>query len=850
MSGDLDDARPPADPRQAVAAQWIQRLATWLPEQGPLSVFVHTNPMEVMQSHHFHAVCEAATRIRGARTTLTESRYRELLADRQIRPEDVASARKRLAELELRPVDLLPPPAPSTLLLSRVRPEMASEVGEMVDAFLLRLLPAFLDRGSATWPMPNRDRGLIATVRWLANTPLGVPEPWLRGLATRLPVGASALSIIVACLEERGDAETGWPHLLHEAAFALPGYAGMVNRLEHVASERPAGVAVSLTEYLAVRLVVEALALGDVARQLFGRKATLTTLARSLDALDQPLTPPLWTLELGAYQDALEEDYIRSFIGGIVMAQNVDRSGPTAPQVQFVCCIDDRCESLRRHVEECLDLSETFGSPGFFGVAFKHRAPLDVDESFSCPAAVKPTKRVTEKLNAAGETALLRTRRRARMLAAGFGADASLGPLRGLLASLGNLVRAPRTLMQLLLPGWFVRPTHEFEGTTLEYDPNVEPEGFTLEDQITLVEGNLRAMGLHERFAPWVLVVGHGSMAVNNQFKSGYQCGACGGRRGGLNARVFCAFANAKAVREGLAARGIAIPDTTRFVPGEHDTALDDIRWFDLDALAPALREEFACVRTQLETALERNAKERSRRFDDIPLDEPLPRAVARVRARTADYAETRPEYNHATNAACIIGRRSLTRGLFLDRRTFMISYDPRTDDAENNTLAKLMAAPLRVCAGISHEYFFSTMDPQRFGCGTKLPHNVVGLLGVANGANGDLRPGLWTQTTEIHDPIRLVTLIDAEPESVANVLARLPAVKDMVVNAWIHVFAYSPSGRGFFRWMRDGFEPYAALPHLLFEVKSSLEACSHTRANVTPCLITRSTADAQQALR
>ena len=68
--------------------------------------------------------------------------------------------------------------------------------------------------------------------------------------------------------------------------------------------------------------------------------------------------------------------------------------------------------------------------------------------------------------------------------------------------------------------------------------------------------------------------------------------------------------------------------------------------------------------------------------------------------------------------------------------------------------------------------------------------------------------------------------------------LERLPAVKNTVVNAWIHLFACSPSGRGFFRWVGEGFEPYAALPHLLFEVQSSLEACGHTRANVAPCLV------------
>ncbi|MFO0691787.1 MAG: putative inorganic carbon transporter subunit DabA, partial [Myxococcota bacterium] len=756
-----------SNPAEAAVTSWIDRLAKWLPDQRPLSVFVQLNPMSALESKPFHAVCEAATRIYGAQTTLPYHRYRELIANRQIRPEDVAIARKRVEALEFEPVDVLPEPRPGTILLSHVRPEIAAEVDELVDAFMIRILAPFLDLGSALWPMPGRERGLLATVRWLSRTPLGVPEPWLRGLKARLASETPALPLILECLQLRGDLETGWPNLIHEALFALPGYAGMFRRLEQVPSERPAGVDVRLIEFVAVRLVVEELALQDVARRLFGRKAKLTDLEEPLRSLARPTTAPLWTPELAAFQDAFEEEYIRSFIGGIVMAQEAERPAPEHPALQFVTCIDDRCESIRRHVEECVADSVTFGSAGFFGVALKHRAPLDVDERFSCPAPVTPTKRVTEKLDAAGEAALQRARRRSRIYAAVLGDDASRGPIGGILASFANMLKAPRTLIQLLFPSLFVEPSHEFEGTRLLYDKSEEPEGYTLEDRIGFVAGNLRNIGLVSNFAPFVLITGHGSKAVNNQFLSGYQCGACSGRRGGINARVFCAFANEKAVREGLAARGIVIPDETWFVPGEHDTGLDYIRFFDLDAMPADRKPAFDALRAQLDVALARNAKERSRRFADIALDEPVETTLALVRRRCADFAETRSEYDHATNAACIIGRRAITRGLFLDRRPFMVSYDPTVDDADLKILQTLMSAPLPVCAGISHAYFFSTMDPQHFGCGTKLPHSVVGLLGVSNGAEGDLRPGLWRQTTEIHDPIRLVTLVEAEPEAI-----------------------------------------------------------------------------------
>lgn len=839
-------ARREDEPEHADAEREVQErvahFAHWLPEQRPLGVFVHMNPLGAFESRPFHAVCEAATRIRGARTTLTAERYRELRESRRVRPEDIAIAQKRLAFTSRPVIERLPVPETSAILFSKAAPELAVEAGELVDSFMLRVLPAFLDLGSALFPMPGRDEGLVGVLRRMSRMPLAVPEPWLGGLRARLggPETSSA-ALIVSCLERRGKRETAWPSILHEAIFALPGYAGMVNRLEHVPGECPAGVRVSLVDFTAARLVVEELALLEIAKRLFGRRATLQTLAATVASLPSPRTA-VWSTDLAAFQDAYEEDYVRSFVGAITMGLEIDPSrlaeGNEPREVQLLCCIDDRAESFRRHVEEALPSWQTFGSAGFFGVALKHRAPLSIDETPSCPAPVTPERRVSEILPDAAARDLGRRHRRSRYFAAALGDDASRGAVGGLFASFANFARAPRNLMELLAPQLFVEPAHDFEGTRLAYDAKDDPEGFTLEQQARLVRGNLANIGLLKNFARWVMVLAHGSMGTNNPFLSGYQCGACGGQRGGINARVFCAFANDPAVREILVTQGVDIPADTLFLPGEHDTSLDVVRWFDLEGLPPGRRVEVDELGRKLAVPLERNLKERSRRFADIALDAPMPHVVAKVRRRGVDFAETRPEYNHATNAACVIGRRSLTRGIFLDRRSLLISYDPRTDDASHTTLERLMAAPLPVCAGINHEYFFATMDPQRWGSGTKLPHNVQGLLGVSNGADGDLRAGLWTQTTEIHEPIRLVTIVDAEPEAVTEVLARLPAVRNLCVNSWIHMFACSPSGRGFYRWLGQSFEPYDAQAHALFEVPSSLEACMHTRDNVAPCFV------------
>lgn len=90
------------------------------------------------------------------------------------------------------------------------------------------------------------------------------------------------------------------------------------------------------------------------------------------------------------------------------------------------------------------------------------------------------------------------------------------------------------------------------------------------------------------------------------------------------------------------------------------------------------------------------------------------------VQARSADAAEVRPELNHATNAAVVVGRRKLTKDAFLDRRVFLPSYDPRGDDEEGTNLEHVLAPALVVCSGINLEYLFSTIDIHH-AAGTKV---------------------------------------------------------------------------------------------------------------------------------
>ena len=260
------------------------------------------------------------------------------------------------------------------------------------------------------------------------------------------------------------------------------------------------------------------------------------------------------------------------------------------------------------------------------------------------------------------------------------------------------------------------------------------------------------------------------------------------GRAGSVNSRVMCHMLNHPKVREILAQRGVPIPVTTQFVGGLHDTTRDEIVFFDEHALRLKTQKQHEANNRTFETALDLNAKRAQPPF--VSVDTHLPATVIHeaIRLRSVSLFEPRPKLNHATNALCIVGRRALTK-LFLDRRSFLNSYDYAIDP-DGKLLTGIVKPLGPVCGGINLEYFFSRVDNQKLGAGTKLPHNVMGLFGVANGIDGDLRPGLPSQMIEVHDPVRLLIIIEHKPEIVFKTISTAPETYEWFINDWVHLVA------------------------------------------------------------
>ncbi|WP_375770600.1 DUF2309 domain-containing protein [Archangium gephyra] len=798
-------------------------------------------------------------------------------------------------------------PAPEAVRSHRelLRDVTGEDASDLVHPHLIRACAAFLDEGVSHWPMPERERGLYAAWRALKLRGSGVLPHWLTGLTAELAEaerrGLSAQDEVLAALATLGVPEAQWEEYVTRVLLALPGWAGMVSRLEQNPADRaPGAPPAALMDFLAVRLTLELHALRDVARRrldytgpLSGLLAHARTLPPRQSFQERPEEEGSWrffqlaqlaglsapevaelplsrrrtlltwleTFDEQArrrvWLEAYEHHYRMDVLHGLEQNRQRPESLRTVHGARFQVffCIDDREEAFRRHFEELSPAHETFAAAGFYGVAMDYRGLDDASHAALCPVVVTPAHEVVEHPHPEHEH-LAQARARVRALWARFdhwlhgGAHSLelgwlLTPLVGLLSALllplhvffpHPVDRMRRALAKMMVPTPRTRLA-SLRDESLPSPKVGKARGFTVAEKADRVATLLDNVGLVKDFAPLVVLLGHGAVSVNNPHMSAYDCGACGGRHGGANARLFAEMANRPEVRARLRERGIHIPATTWFIGGLHNTTTDEVVLHDTEEVPLPLRGELDELRRAMDTTRALSAHERCRRFESAP-SRLSPRAALRhVEERAVDLSQARPELGHVTNASCIVGRRALTRGLFLDRRAFLNSYDP-SHDPTGAILERILLAVGPVGAGINLEYYFSCVDNDRYGCGTKLPHNLTSLLGVMDGVESDLRTGLPRQMIEIHEPMRLLLVVEASVETLSAIYARQAPIRELVGNEWVQLVSVDPETGAMMRFTPQGFRPVVPPAEPLPVVATSTDWYRGHRDFLPPALI------------
>ncbi|MDB5334938.1 MAG: hypothetical protein JWN70_557 [Planctomycetaceae bacterium] len=789
-----------------------------------------------------------------------------------------------------------PPPEPirhRDLLLQATAFDIDSQVHEI----LIRFCASFLDQGFSNWRLPHRVLGFYRAFMVLYEQPAGPPDSWLQGLSAELTrLGdqeIGPLESILESLDDLGVSESEWEDYLSATLLALRGWAGMLLQIEtrgdRVAHPIPEG---SMLEFLAIRLILERLALRHAAKATLGFHGPLSQLrhaakshidkhthlsvdqrafqvfqlAQVLGWLPQDLNhmpKSEWSKlveEIEAFSVmerrrlfhmAYEHRFLTQTLDAICIQSQQSTERIPEARFQAIFCLDEREESFRRHMEEIAPDVETFSTAGFYSVSMYYKGTSDAHFIPLCPVVIRPQHWVAENVVDSLEQSSKQRAKARRLLGnathqfhvgtRGFAGGAVLAAGVGVLASIPLLARIlfPRLTASIRRSAsGMVQAPHltelQLERTSPTPGPEPDQIGFSLLEMTNIAEKVLREIGLITKFARLIVSLGHGSNSLNNPHKSAYDCGACGGSPGGPNGRAFAKILNDSRVREGLAERGIIIPEDTIFIGGFHNTCNDEVTLFDTENIPDTHREDFEQATKLISDTCDRNAHERCRRFISAPLTMTFPAARRHVEGRAEDLAQTRPECGHASNAICIIGRRSRTQGLYLDRRAFLTSYDPTQDDAESSILARIMGAAVPVCAGINLEYYFSYVDSYGWGCGTKLPHNVSALLGVMDGAASDLRTGLPWQMVEIHEPVRLLFVIETTAQTMYKLMERNPVIGKLVRNKWIQMALLDPHSSRMLVFRNGEFQDYQPQTSELPKADSSTDWYRGWRENLS----------------
>ena len=832
------------DTRRARLRADVNLAARVVPTHYPLETFIAVNPLAGLEGMPFEQAIRRAGDLYGMPGTLGEDGFRQLHREGRISDADLDRALalrypnisrepklgiggRVVSPLELLRADMLSgigSPKTKRRFVTRAEERMP-EVADAIDAQTSKWCAAFF--GDAAWPMPGRENGFYSAWRALAPSDRTLPRAARKSLRALSP---RADDTVLQALSQLGVDDDERITYLQAHLTRMPGWAAHVQWC----AGRNAGV--DVLAYLAMRLAYEMVLMTDrrvsagrfpdedstglpsareraahLAVTLGGESASdaeLAAAARVLTALPVTARALLWQ---NAFEAHYRDDLLDTLTGS---AEPAEPAG--AVHTHLVSCIDTRSEGLRRHVES-LGGYETLGFAGFFAVAIRFTSILGGAPNDLCPVLISPNHDITEApAPQAGGAAARQVAGMNGMAGAesAFHAAKEAFAAPFTLAEAAGWAAAPLSAAKTLAPAASASLRRRLRDAVAPAAPTViDLDAMPDDEQLLFAQVALTTMGLTRGFSRLVVLCSHGSTTENNPYQASLDCGACGGQAGAPNARTAVAILNRPAVRAGLCSLGIDIPDETLFVAAQHDTARDRVTLLDLHLIPEEYRADIERLDGDLRRAGAALAGERCAVLPGVGRALSPARAARHVANRSADWAQVYPEWGLAGNAAFIVAPRTVTRGIDLQRRTFLHSYEAGVD-TDGSALETILTAPLVVAQWINCQYYFSTVAPAVFGAGTKTIHNVVGTVGVIAGHSGDLQLGLpWQSVCDgerlLHEPLRLLAVVEAPLERIDMIVERNPVLQQLFGNDWVALAARDNAEQPWQRWARAGWRPW-----------------------------------------
>ncbi|WP_367605782.1 putative inorganic carbon transporter subunit DabA [Legionella sp. W05-934-2] len=839
----------------------INKVFHAIPEQGPLEFFVHHNTLHHYEHLNFFDAVKKASQDFKSRAFMPEIYYWQQYHQHRIEKKDIdAAINEFLHRRELK----VPPSIIYNLLMRAntnnsfsfsqdvknlknlskinktafykhaIKSEFHVNIDYIISPHIYKFFACYFDFGSAYWPMASREKGMWHCFKALYSNPFPLIGHYLETLINivrnyqHLPIN----DVFNQLLERlQIDKELSIPYLF-DLTYRFKGWAGMLKSLKnHPEWIKEPSIVASEVEFMLILMICEFAAIEMITPNPPKIPIAVSSYQHSESFINtfvyqckkypehkekfENIFHHLTDLDREEIlHRAYEKSFYTNFLDAYASQTHIFPGENTSSKIdyQVICCIDEREESLRRYLEidpHC----ETYGTVGHFGLPIRFKGYFDKNPRALCPINVKPIYEIVEvgevknyfKLKSLfiyGELQWI-------------AALSSKSLLRGTVALLfGFFTKLFPVLLDIFSPkiAHKIKQTAKSHinkaiSTILVYRKEDTPTGIPIAERINLAASFLKNMGLSKNFSPYIFIVGHGSSSLNNPHEAAHDCGACGGGRGGANARLMALILNESIVRDALRkTKHITIPEQTQFIGCYHNTCDDNLELYDLPKQVDPI---FNLIIEKLHNACHIDAAERSRRFTSLPFNHSPNYYHQKVRERAIDFRQPRPEYGHATNAVCIVGPRIMTRNLFLDRRAFLLSYDEK-EDPSGCILNVLLNTAGPVCAGINLEYYFSYIDNEKYGCGTKLPHNITSLLGVMNGYQSDLQLGLPWQMVEIHEPVRLMVLIVCRLDIIKQLLNRESNFSVLVINQWIELSIHDTDTNEIFQYHDKSFHKVA----------------------------------------